>query len=306
MLSHLSSKFTSPLKTGPHEPRSALFLNRYTRTLTIMYATNGLADLLGLSGEEMTGKSFYYCIQESCLPDAVRCLENAKVNDSIAYLRFWYRDPRQEDQTSTTFEAQSESPVDDTQADERMIYSGYQDSEVRSTRLENQPLVDTPMAENPISNLLRPKSRASSGDSNPYSHETIFGDPEHTESSMSSVSNSITEDERGSRSPRTAVELEAVVSCTSDGMVVCLRRVYITHFQIIRQFLGEQVHDKGLFAAPWSREPILPAPEQRPQYTQHADFSQGLAPGVTFPRPALAQQKYKLLRNDFYELDSRK
>ena len=97
MLSHLSSKFELPPIHGNHEPRAALFLNRYTRTLTIMYATDGLSDVLGISGEEMKGKSFYYCIEENCLQDAVRCLENAKANDSIAYLRFWYRDPRQED-----------------------------------------------------------------------------------------------------------------------------------------------------------------------------------------------------------------
>ena len=59
-----------------------------------MYSTNAVADILGVSAEEMHGKSFYECIDENCLPDAIRCLESAKANDSIAYLRFVFRDPR--------------------------------------------------------------------------------------------------------------------------------------------------------------------------------------------------------------------
>ncbi|OCL06179.1 hypothetical protein AOQ84DRAFT_248342, partial [Glonium stellatum] len=97
MLSHLSSKFTLGPAEQTHEPRAALFLNRFTRTLTVMYATNGIEQIIGIAGEAMKGRSFYYCIQENCLEDAVRCLETAKGNDSIAYLRFFFRDPRQDD-----------------------------------------------------------------------------------------------------------------------------------------------------------------------------------------------------------------
>ncbi|KAK7743108.1 hypothetical protein SLS53_004193 [Cytospora paraplurivora] len=79
------------------EPRAALILNRFTRNLTIMFATNAVASVLGLSPDRVKNKSFYRCIQERCLPDAVKCLESAKANDSIAYLRFWSRDPREED-----------------------------------------------------------------------------------------------------------------------------------------------------------------------------------------------------------------
>ena len=97
MLTHISHKFDQPLKAQDHEPRAAMFLNRFTRTLTIMYATAGLEEIVGISADDLKGRSFYYCIAENCLQDAVKCLENAKGNDSIAYLRFWFRDPRIDD-----------------------------------------------------------------------------------------------------------------------------------------------------------------------------------------------------------------
>src|SRR5215470_7806889 len=100
MLSHLSTKFKQAADDQTHEPRAALFLNRFTRTLTIMYATTGIQRIVGISSENMKGRSFYYCIAENCLEDAVKCLETAKGNDSIAYLRFWFRDPRQDDQAN--------------------------------------------------------------------------------------------------------------------------------------------------------------------------------------------------------------
>src|SRR6202035_2650967 len=77
--------------------RAALILNRFTRTLTVMYATNAVTSILGITPEQFDGKSFYECIQENCLADAIRCLESAKANDSIAYLRFWHRDPRRQE-----------------------------------------------------------------------------------------------------------------------------------------------------------------------------------------------------------------
>ncbi|GJC93920.1 hypothetical protein ColKHC_02746 [Colletotrichum higginsianum] len=92
MLEHLSPKFRMP--AVEREPRAALILNRFTRTLTVMFATNAVSSILGVRPDQIKDKSFYECIQENCLPDAIRCLESAKANDSIAYLRFWYRDPR--------------------------------------------------------------------------------------------------------------------------------------------------------------------------------------------------------------------
>src|SRR5271156_4371806 len=100
MLSYISNKFTQEQAPHSHEPRAALFLNRYTRTSTIMFATSGVANILGIRAEQLVGKSFYFCIAENCLADAVQCLERAKANDSIAYLRFWFRNPLLEDDGS--------------------------------------------------------------------------------------------------------------------------------------------------------------------------------------------------------------
>lgn len=97
MLSHISVKFTQQSTAQLHEPRAALFLNRFTRTLSIMYATDCIEEIIGIPANIMCGRSFYHCIAENCLPDAVKCLESAKGNDSIAYLRFWFRDPRTDD-----------------------------------------------------------------------------------------------------------------------------------------------------------------------------------------------------------------
>ncbi|KAJ9131176.1 Potassium voltage-dependent transporter [Pleurostoma richardsiae] len=94
MLEHLSPRFKMP--PMEREPRAALILNRFTRNLTVMFATNAVSSILGLTPAQIKHKSFYRCIQENCLADALKCLEGAKANDSIAYLRFWSRDPRDE------------------------------------------------------------------------------------------------------------------------------------------------------------------------------------------------------------------
>ncbi|KAJ5112509.1 hypothetical protein N7532_000554 [Penicillium argentinense] len=175
-----------------HEPRAALFVNRFTRTAAIMYATTGVEEILGLSPHQLVSKSFFYCIQEHCLRDAVLCLESAKANDSVAYLRFWFRNPLQD--------------------------------------------IDMPGNE----------GFASAGGRT---------DP--------------------SGNPLPSVELEAVASCTSDGLVVILRRA---RAPIPTAALPPQpvpVYSSGLFAAPWALEPVLsygPTPYPRPPTTAHVVY----------------------------------
>ena len=62
MLSYISNKFYQEPRPDSHEPRAALFLNRFTRTSTIMFATNGVANILGIRADQLIGKSFYFCI----------------------------------------------------------------------------------------------------------------------------------------------------------------------------------------------------------------------------------------------------
>lgn len=46
MLTFISDKFSRRLAEPLHEPRAALFVNRFTRTATIMYATSGVTRFL--------------------------------------------------------------------------------------------------------------------------------------------------------------------------------------------------------------------------------------------------------------------
>lgn len=323
MLSHLSPKFNLEPIVGAHEPRAALFLNRYTRTLTIMYATDGLADILGIEGDQLRGRSFYYCIEENCLQDAVRCLENAKANDSIAYLRFWYRDPRQDDElerpraphTLTTQTSADEvmtdapdgSDYNDTDHMDESPTSYQSHREQSHDTVESQPVSSTDSVE-PVSNgrhpgpihLQQEESRTSSGRSSvPYTHEAVFGESAQRYSSASSMSNSPFEARpppRHSQRPRKRIELEAVVSCTSDGLVVCMRQARpILSDDLQRR--TKPMYANGLFAVPWATEPMLPPPQQRPIYAQRAAFAPGLGPAPA--RHAQPAQVARTDRDDF-------
>ncbi|KAJ5925238.1 hypothetical protein N7454_007877 [Penicillium verhagenii] len=198
MLTLLSNKFSQRLDEPLHEPRAAMFVNRFTRTATIMYATAGVSEILGLNPNQLISKSFFYCIQERCLRDAVRCLESAKANDSIAYLRFWFRNPMQDD----------------------------------NPEMARRGLV-------------------------------AFSDP------------------------IPPLELEAVVSCTSDGLVVILRRARApipTSSTLPPQPVP--VYSNGLFAAPWALEPV---------------YSYGEAPRAQeniVPNPAYPEVRASLCRDD--------
>jgi hypothetical protein len=228
MLQHLSARFRQNASEQDREPRAALFLNRFTRTLTIMYATSGIEKIIGISSEDMKGRSFYYCIAEASLEEAVRVLESAKGNDSIAYVRFMFRDPRQGDEPIDN-EMTEESDLTDAE----MTDAGATETEEATPNVDQSPSNGTTEA------------------------HTTSGSASMSISSPSGASSAVAE-----ASP---IELEAVVSCTSDGLVVVLRRA--------RPHVPPQMHDikpatpvqqqpyTGYFAAPWGIQPIYyPSP----------------------------------------------
>lgn len=278
MLSHLSNKFKQGPSEQTHEPRAALFLNRFTRTLTIMYATTGIKQIIGISGEAMKGRSFYYCIQENCLEDAVRCLESAKGNDSIAYLRFWFRNPTQDDPpdaASTTSEEDTDAEMtdvtaseDDSESDGHIRHHQYGYGSSSGSRLYNngyggQP--SQPGMNGAYRNGAESGSRDSSGDSAPpgNTHQAIFGDTSRDPSSASSLQHS-PQSNGHRRSP--PIELEAVISCTSDGLVVCLRRARpLLPPSAQPQVAAVPNYDNGIFAAPWAPQPLFVPALQQPQ-----------------------------------------
>lgn len=167
----MSSKFTSTPPSPSYEPRAALFLNRFTRSAAIMYATPSVSDILGVTPAELISKSFYYCIAESCLHTAVQCLEGAKANDSIAYLRFNFR-----------------NPLSDSLDDEMM--DGDRREPVRR----------------------RSNHRYSSG--------SLSSNSSQESTALSDEGSSI---ETPPSQPCEGMEVEAVVSCASDGLVVVIR-----------------------------------------------------------------------------------
>ena len=313
MLSYISHKFSQDVRPKKHEPRAALFLNRFSRTSTIMYATNGLAEVLGITADELNGKSFYYCIQENCLEDAVKCLESAKANDSIAYLRFWFRDPRQPDQIDRDENMDGNSSADDddggVHVDDRMDEDGSEHALASDSSISQvgssvgQSSTDRSSVEQDSQHLapshpsLDPNSRSSSGNSSDLhegANDAIFDRPTTRQSSTSSLSFS-TPDE--TNRPSTAhrapqprqVELEAVISCTSDGLVVVLRRARALVPQIPQRSRvpAERSYTNGCFASPWATEPILPGVDRR-QYAYTNDFEPDPDPNV--PRwPTAAQ-----------------
>jgi hypothetical protein len=312
MLEHLSPKFRTPPQQALREPRAALILNRFTRTLTVMYATNAISSILGVSPDQFKDKSFYECIQENCIPDAIRCLESAKANDSIAYLRFWYRDPRRPEDVAE----EQEAIHDATQSS---------DSEEGGVELHDhgQMDVDTePPAEGSFNPVTRDQAPSYHRGENASGQETSGDDQAVHSASSNSIrqTNTSSQDstdehqsagamfDQASRSSTSSVlvtpeqrrqartapaverravtsvpavepyEIEAVVSCTSDGLVVVLRRArpIVPDFQ--PPVAAAQLAN-GLFAAPWGENPIRPHVHQpNPQNPLQHDLEAPLAP----------------------------
>lgn len=297
MLEHLSPKFkASPME---REPRAALILNRFTRTLTVMFATEAVAAILGVPADQVLHKSFYECIRESSLEDACKCLESAKANDSIAYLRFWSRDPRrledfEDEEGDDADEGEHEDEQDENSGDTpRMnsdnvdgwnegVSSSYgqhlpgsrrsSDSEGGGVRLHGQMDVDSPQRPSPPIKIEPDAEMQDGGFTSSVpsaaSHtagSAGFSSTGRTTNSQSSAAWS----SPGSTTPRAprdtsrrqrvipSVELEAVVSCTSDGLVVILRRAR-PPIPNLRPPLAPFAFDNGLFAAPWGQQPIRP------------------------------------------------
>ncbi|UPX20918.1 uncharacterized protein EKO05_0011130 [Ascochyta rabiei] len=260
MLSHLSSKFDLGPDDQTHEPRAALFLNRFTRTLTVMYATGGIEQIVGVSGEEMKGRSFYYCIALNCLTEAVRCLESAKGNDSIAYMRFMFRDPRQEDPPElTSSESEDDEMTDVTSDDDESVEGGVRLGHPSSNGMHagHRPNGSHGNSEEPPVN-----HRTESGDSAAQAdtHRGVFGEDPRRHSSTSSLGGSPSVHQNDD------IELEAVISCTTDGLVVCLRRARPMLPGTVPISQTGQPYT-GIYAAPWASQPVFhPAPPLMPPY----------------------------------------
>ena len=259
MLQHLSPKFEMAPGPAQREKRAALILNRFTRSLGVMYATDSVVEVLGITPEQLDGKAFYECIQVACHPDAIRAIESAKANDSIAYLRFMWRDPRHPEELEDTHS--SSSDTDDgggVPVREHSLPGAYPGSDNADVDMSMSPGQLPRMGNGSrTSSDTSAKGTVNSGTS-------MFDAYQQSRSSTSSVP-PITDrrTRRGGssrRSPRPAnqpIMVEAVVSCSSDGLVVILRRVEEERMAEVAP--GQDTgYQQSLFAAPWGAQPIVP------------------------------------------------
>lgn len=274
MLEHLSPKFRMPAME--REPRAALILNRFTRSLSIMFSTNAVSSILGLSPQDLRDQSFYECIQENCLDEAVRCLESAKANDSIAYLRFWFKDPRQPEDVVES--ERTHSMEHDRESERAVKTESSEDGDWNnlSPRARASNTVGRPTGAEPQMDL---DPQDTTGIPLKIERELDMEDvgagikrsssepptrrmselPSRTPSAASYVSEASV-GERRSNYPVASMELEAVVSCTSDGLVVVIRRARppLPGLEPPRPPAPEA----GLFVAPWAQEPPHPGNTQ--------------------------------------------
>ncbi|KAK0714611.1 hypothetical protein B0H67DRAFT_487553 [Lasiosphaeris hirsuta] len=258
MLEHLSPKFK--MKPTEREPRAALVLNRFTRNLSIMFATNAVAAILGLRPDELLDRPFYHCIQENCLANAIACLESAKKNESIAYLRFWFRDPRQDDpahgagetdEDRDTTEDEDEDDEDDSDLSSQEDGETDLDADISSAVGDRgswpaETCMD--VDDRPPSRSRTRRNLSSRGHPNARQHAPLTPP---SSSGAGSPHSSLGDSEGG-------LELEAVVSCTSDGLVVVLRKARPPIPDPQLPLVPAYNYENGLFAAPWSLHPIEP------------------------------------------------
>ncbi|KAH0837000.1 hypothetical protein AYO21_08809 [Fonsecaea monophora] len=297
MLSYLSSKFYDEPSAHTPEPRAALFLNRFSRTSTVMYATNGVAAILGLQPSDLTGRSFYHCIEQACLQDAVKCIESAKANDSIAYLRFWYHNPLQE-----TDRPDGESIGDESDEDDDGGVPLGTDTRSGSGSSVSMGDAPTPRQTQAAAHVTNSQAQGAPGEASNSQVDGVLQPPGNGAPDVqvnghdgghalaSGAGTDLVVNENGAESdpephqvsaPQQTeaanvngerLELEAVVSCTSDGLVVILRRAK----PLVPHTLGATeapFYANGLFASPWAPEPVMPPTIQQTT----------VAPATSFP-----------------------
>lgn len=263
MLSYISSKFSQLPKTLSHEPRAALFLNRFTRTSSIMFATNGVASVLGVTPQQLVSKSFYYCIDERCLRDAVRCIETAKADESIAYLRFWYRNPLLGDGDSDVQMMDSQS-ADEEEDDEEDEDDDHSDDDYGSDGMSaNRSIISSG------SDIARSDSNSSgrsldsvgkfSSESTSSRYPTNRSTPGSTPDRrpLPGRNSQPTAGTPASRDGERPIEIEAVVSCSSDVLLVVLRRARPPIPQSMPHD-GHPIYANTLLTPPPSTNPTVP------------------------------------------------
>ncbi|KAJ6258441.1 hypothetical protein Dda_6481 [Drechslerella dactyloides] len=277
MLTHLSTKFRmeSSHDQGSHEPRVALILNRFTRSLTILYVSHASQAIFGLHPEDLAGKSFFECIHPDCLQEAVDALERAKENDSIAYLRFQWRDPVNPDADALPPpppppEQQQPPPQP---APERSLRRSQRISSLAKRKFDAE---DSPAQASSSSSSGRPAKRSRAMPRGEASLDAGLSRPAPPEEGGSSRALDVSNPQQAPASRARIAEAEAVVSCTSDGLVVILRQA--------RPLIPKPLHNvpSSIFASPWAPVPLVPSVENAPDKSREISFMEAIREVAVF------------------------
>jgi len=83
-------------------PRAGLLVDRFSRSLPIIFATSVARQLLGAQQGHVKPKSFYDHVHHDHLAGVVQWLENTKTHDSISYFHFRLAIPQNQDGMGNT------------------------------------------------------------------------------------------------------------------------------------------------------------------------------------------------------------
>ncbi|KAL7754231.1 hypothetical protein RI367_000212 [Sorochytrium milnesiophthora] len=75
--------------SAPRQVRACMILNRFTRDLTVMFASNNVRHVLGIEPEAMFGKSLLDFVRADSRRNIMAEVDIVKENESMCHIRFW-------------------------------------------------------------------------------------------------------------------------------------------------------------------------------------------------------------------------
>ncbi|KAF9302146.1 hypothetical protein BGZ74_005741 [Mortierella antarctica] len=76
------------------EPRACMILNRFSRSLGIMYASPSCHIIFGVEPDQIVGKPFLLFIRADDLASFVEQVDLAKASNIVTHMRFWFQSPK--------------------------------------------------------------------------------------------------------------------------------------------------------------------------------------------------------------------
>ncbi|KAG0032930.1 hypothetical protein BGZ82_006325 [Podila clonocystis] len=76
------------------EPRACMILNRFSRSLGIMYASPSCHIIFGVEPDHIVGKPFLLFIRADDLASFVEQVDLAKASNIVTHMRFWFQSPK--------------------------------------------------------------------------------------------------------------------------------------------------------------------------------------------------------------------